>query len=332
MGAHTRPTIIVITPVRNEAWVLEAFLTHCSSWADHIILADQHSTDGSREIAQRFPKVILIDNSDKEMNMAAARRRLFEAVDRIAGDKIVWAMDADEFLSDGFQRTAGWNAIIASPPGSIFCLKWQNLIGDYRHEIISAQSPAEWVCHFGPDEKTSALYAQNEQRAIHEARVPCVASATYTDIDDIRFVHLARLNVRRLQNKNDFYQVSTVDKLPQSISAISIYRFYHTRPGIQACDTPAKITTADGADISSLVHAADNGQHYVEEMASILREKGCKKFRRLCIWDNPDLRGVGIRYIPPLGDRMLCRYLQFTDRFSKNIFVHVMDKVLKTFF
>ena len=62
-----KPQLIVITPVRNEAWVLEAFLTHCSSWADHIIIADQHSTDGSREIAQQFPKVTLIDNPTDEI-------------------------------------------------------------------------------------------------------------------------------------------------------------------------------------------------------------------------------------------------------------------------
>ena len=50
---NNRPTMIVITPVRNEAWVLDAFLTCTSSWADYIILADQHSDDGTREIAAK---------------------------------------------------------------------------------------------------------------------------------------------------------------------------------------------------------------------------------------------------------------------------------------
>lgn len=70
---ETPLTIIVITPVRNEAWVLDAYLTCTSSWADYIILADQHSTDGSREIATKYEKVILVDNDLPEMNQAAAR-------------------------------------------------------------------------------------------------------------------------------------------------------------------------------------------------------------------------------------------------------------------
>ena len=57
---------IVMTPVRNEAWVLRAFLETTSLWADYIIIADQMSTDGSREIAKSYEKVILIDNKNPE--------------------------------------------------------------------------------------------------------------------------------------------------------------------------------------------------------------------------------------------------------------------------
>ena len=39
-----RPTLVVLTPVRNEAWILRAFLEATSLWADHIIIADQMST------------------------------------------------------------------------------------------------------------------------------------------------------------------------------------------------------------------------------------------------------------------------------------------------
>ena len=56
------PKIICLTPVLNEAWILDRFIRCASLWADHIIIADQGSTDGSREIAQRYDKVIFIDN------------------------------------------------------------------------------------------------------------------------------------------------------------------------------------------------------------------------------------------------------------------------------
>ena len=52
------PIHIVMTPVRNEAWVLRAFLETTSLWADYIIIADQMSTDDSREMAKEYPKVM----------------------------------------------------------------------------------------------------------------------------------------------------------------------------------------------------------------------------------------------------------------------------------
>ena len=84
------PLKVVLTPVRNEAWVLRAFLEATSLWADYIIIADQMSTDGSREIAKEYPKVILIDNNRKEMHMAATRRLLFEEAKKIEGEKLLF--------------------------------------------------------------------------------------------------------------------------------------------------------------------------------------------------------------------------------------------------
>ena len=52
-----RPLFIAMTPVRNEAWVLHAFLKTTSTWADFIIIADQMSTDGSRDIYKQYEKV-----------------------------------------------------------------------------------------------------------------------------------------------------------------------------------------------------------------------------------------------------------------------------------
>ena len=57
-----------MTPVKNEAWILPLFLQSASIWADYIIIADQSSTDGSREIASRFPKVVLIENDSADLD------------------------------------------------------------------------------------------------------------------------------------------------------------------------------------------------------------------------------------------------------------------------
>src|SRR5207247_9635192 len=60
--------VVVVTPVRNEAWILERFLSVTSRFADHIIVADQRSSDGSRAICSRYPNVTVIDNPTDEFN------------------------------------------------------------------------------------------------------------------------------------------------------------------------------------------------------------------------------------------------------------------------
>ena len=49
-----KPTIICLTPVKNEDWIIEKFLRATSLWAEYIILADQNSTDRTVEIAEKF--------------------------------------------------------------------------------------------------------------------------------------------------------------------------------------------------------------------------------------------------------------------------------------
>ena len=50
----TQPIHIVMTPTRNEAWVIRAFLESTIRWADYVIICDQFSTDGTREIVAEY--------------------------------------------------------------------------------------------------------------------------------------------------------------------------------------------------------------------------------------------------------------------------------------
>ena len=329
---NDKPIIIVITPIRNEAWVLDAFLTCTSSWADYIILADQHSDDGSREIAARYEKVILVDNDAVEMNQAAARLLLFQEVDKIVGDKIVMALDADEFLSKGFDKTEGWKRILESKPDELFCFKWLNLYGDFRH-VISDNGFMEWGCHFAPETRIADLYYQCEKRAVHEMRIPCMPSeqVAYIEIPDIVFVHLARLNLVRQKNKEDFYQVSSVGKLQNRFSAVSAFRlYYHPNPATEILEQNLELY-ALGSDenMAHLVMHEDYGRYYIEEMKAIFQRDGIGKYLKLDIWNNPYLKEAGINPKMPLRFKLLHCYLRKTQSVSGKMMVRIMDKVLK---
>ena len=318
--------------MRNEAWVLEAFLTCASSWADFIILADQHSDDGSREIATRFEKVILVDNDANEMNQAAARLLLFKKVDEIPGDKIVLALDADEFLSEGFEKTDGWKRIVNSKPNELFCFRWQNLYGDYCHETDNTGF-MEWGCHFGSFVSIADEYYRCEQRAVHEMRVPCRPSfkVSCIEIQDIKFVHLARVNLIRQRNKEDFYQVSSVSKLKKRISAVSAFRqYHHTNPRTITLEKEARLyVKGTEIDARNLVKMEDYGQYYIDEMKAIFKRDGVQRYLKLDLWDNPFLKEAGVNPRIPLGYRLLHSYLRKTQSMAGRGVIGLLDKVLK---
>ena len=254
-------------------------------------------------------------------------------MDKIKGDKIIFALDADEFLSDGFMHTQGWQQIIQSVPNHIFELRWFNLYRDFLHGNVEGAG-SEWIAHYTEDTNLESEYRKLEHNAVHCSRVPCLPAerCQYSPIEDIRLVHLGELNLLRNRNKQQFYQIVNLDKNPHKSNPISLYR---TAAKINMKTLPALereviITTADGRDITSLVRTSDHGQHYIDEIHSIIEREGTKKFQKLCIWDNPDLIEAGIVYRPPLHIRIIHSYLRATQRHSHQPLIRAIDKLLKT--
>ena len=217
----TRPIFVVLTPVRNEAWILRAFLEATSLWADHIIIADQMSTDGSREIARSFPKVTLIDNDRQEMHQAATRRLLFDAAKKIPGDKVIFTLDADEFLAGDFVHSDDWKKIVGSETDDAFCWRWMNLKkGDFTQ--YSTHRHYYWAVHEAPD----VWEGEFPDNFIHEWRLPWPPKARTINLDELHSLHFARVNEVRQRNKERFYQVSTLACKP-SANPIKLFRQYH---------------------------------------------------------------------------------------------------------
>jgi glycosyltransferase involved in cell wall biosynthesis len=167
--------------------VLNTFLKATSLWADYIIIADQGSTDGSREIALSYPKVILVDNNNKEMQQSHARKLLFDEVCKIKGPKIIFALDADEFLSGDFLNSEGWRKIINSKVGDTFFFKWINLCYP-PSKCILTDKWMFWAANMDD------LFSDTtfEDSYIHEWRLPYPKSnIREIFIEDISFIHFS---------------------------------------------------------------------------------------------------------------------------------------------
>jgi hypothetical protein len=325
-----KPLLIVLTPVRNEAWILHAFLKATSLWADYIIIADQMSTDGSRNIYPQYEKVILIDNPRAEMHQARTRQLLFEAAKKIEGDKILFALDADEFLSGDFINTPSWQTILNSEPGDVFLFRWINLLPD-THKYMT-HIPYYWAVHMSDN----VMNGQFPDNHIHEWRLPwpSVVNKEYV-IEDISFIHFARVNDKRQKNKEIFYQVSTAYK-EDSYSGIKLFRHYQTYKPIKDSDVyDLPVDMYDfyhnhQLDLMSEINLVDIGQHYIDAVKEMFNVKGIKHFTKLDIWSDDFIEILDLHIDPrSFIDKIVIAYLKLTKRYANTILVKVVDKLLK---
>lgn len=325
------PIKIVLTPVRNEAWVLRAFLEATSLWADYIIIADQMSTDGSREIAMEFPKVILIDNDRKEMHQAATRRLLFEEAKKIEGDKILFALDADEFLAGDFVNSSDWKKIIESNPNDVFCWRWLNVSGD-DHSKCAMGPHYYWAVH-ATDDLWEGTFPDNY---IHEWRLPWPPQAqegNKHELAGLFSIHLAWVNQTRQRNKERFYQVSTVGKEPKK-SKISIFRQYHYSETTTFGDLPEdayRFYEGHGLDIWKYVDLNDEGSYYTAEVLRYFDRDGIKNFALLDIWDDDWMQRNHVADPRTPFQKQVLKCLRRTSAKMATPMVRALDKVLELF-
>lgn len=324
-----KPLLVVLTPVRNEAWILHAFLKATSLWADYIIIADQMSTDGSRDIYPQYDKVIVVDNPREEMHQARTRQLLFKAAKKIKGDKILFALDADEFLSGDFVNSPSWKLIMQSQHGDVFWFRWINLLPHYSNYTTS--QPLYWAAHLS-EEDMDGEFPDNH---IHEWRLPWPKQVEHEYIiEDISFIHFARVNVRRQINKEIFYQVSTAFK-EDKYSGIKLFRHYQTYHPIkenEVLEVPKDVFLyykKNDLDVLKEIDLNDVGQHYIDSVLNCFYKRGIKHFAKLDIWNNDFVKRYNLHNPQSLLDKLVMFYLRFTKKWASTFIVKSIDYVLK---
>lgn len=207
--------IICLTPIKNEEWILDRFLESTSLWADHIIIADQKSTDNSLEIAKKYPKVKIIINNE-EFDEGYRKSILLKSAREIDGKKLLIALDADEFLSSNYITDSDWQNIHNLPPGTIIKFPWVNIWPDFDKYWLARNKPFGFV-----DDN----YSELSKEKIHADRLPKpIKSKTYT-FENINVLHFQYVDWDRMMSKHRWYQCW--ERINQPTKPISLYRKYH---------------------------------------------------------------------------------------------------------
>jgi hypothetical protein len=328
-----KPKLICLTPVRNEAWVLDAFLTATSLWADHIIIADQNSTDGSRNIYKKYPKVIEIQNNGGEYDENHRMNLMYAVARKIEGEKVFIALDADEIFTANYSETDDWQKIINAQAGDIFNFRWAQIDNAQLH-----YEPTGWAQWAFYDDGTMP-----EQGKIHVARVPCPKKSTPREffINDFFVMHMPFLNMPRVISKCRFYQcyIFLYQNMAKRIGAVKLYRGYSNPEKFEAETPIPHYFTANyeknGIDIFGLIDTKNSYCWQDERVLEYFEQKGTKFFRKLDIWDKAWLEnlskiaGKSITDPRNIFNKLLHFYLRKTQKFKNAKIIRIIDKALK---
>lgn len=210
--------IVVLTPVKNEAWILPLFCKSTSLWADYIVIADQGSTDGSREIVSQFPKVMLINNESTDLDENYRDKILIIKARELVGDNgILFRIDADEIFTPNFNST-DWVDIKCSPAGTFWRFKWLQLTPKLKSYWENGTAFGAFVDD-GRDYSTHGIIHSRELFPHSDNDKSIIAP-------HIQLLHFQFTDWTRMQSKHRYYQCFEHINFPNK-SAVDIYRTYH---------------------------------------------------------------------------------------------------------
>ncbi|MGZ8883244.1 MAG: glycosyltransferase family 2 protein [Nitrososphaeraceae archaeon] len=332
---NKKKPVICLTPIRNESWILDKFLSSTSIWADYIIISDQNSDDNSRDIARKYEKVRLIKNSYTEYNEFLIRQVLFEEARKIKGDNVLIALDADEFFTPDLFFSGEWERVLTSDPGTVIKSKFVNLLPDLQYY---------W---FGPMDLAWGFIDDNSEYSggkIHTNRMIYPKDASILLLEKIKVMHFQYTNWNRMVSKHRWYQCWERINNPQK-SSIEIFRPYHHMYSVKKSELKKipgewfgyyKESGIDLAIVNSQKY------YYWEKLVLEFFDKyGTQFFKKEDIWDinwevaagEYGYKDTG-KYRDPRNFflKIFHFWLRKTQYNHMNIFVRVIDKILKIFF
>lgn len=216
-------------PVKNEVDILPSTLDTISTYCDVIIIADQMSTDGSRDLYKKYPKVVMIDNT-REGHSNEVRWDLLKKAREFGHNNFILCLDADEYISSKIFQKFYENQVFKV--GQSFMFPWiqlwknQNLYNDQGVWYKNYQRAA-WV----DDGVTN--YSKDVVINDHVARVPPGFLKNIIKVKNVPIVHLQWLFWNKTQLKQAWYRCSELIKNPLSFKEINFSYFHSLNQNIK---------------------------------------------------------------------------------------------------
>jgi glycosyltransferase involved in cell wall biosynthesis len=194
-----RPSVVVLTPVKNEAWILDRFLSVASTFADLIVVSDQNSTDGSGQICARYEKVHVVENRETGYDEGSRQKQLIATARALVpGPRILLALDSDEVLAADATETADWERMMSAAPGTVLSFEKPDLWRSPRW-AIRYENP--WPLGYVDDG------CEHRAQKVHSIRIPQPEHAQELRLTQIKILHYALTRPAAQRAKLRYYSV-----------------------------------------------------------------------------------------------------------------------------
>ena len=277
--------IIALMPVRNEAWIIERTLRILATFCDHILVADQRSTDGTRQILKKFPKKItVIDNPDVYWS-DRIRGRLLDIARGFDGNNFIVYMDADEIVTSNIREDSILDHVVGMKPGNGIRVPLINL---WKSPLFYRDDSSNWsndsvVIGFRDDRTSKYTY---RSVGLHQGRIPQNIPSRF--FGDVKLLHYQFVLFDRKRSKERWYRVLEALQLGSAHFAAINYSYRQARDEREVRLSPLDPRwtagwRALGVDLDHF--EAEPFYWYDVEVLRYLGERGVAYFAPLDIWD-----------------------------------------------
>jgi glycosyltransferase involved in cell wall biosynthesis len=322
-----RRKIIVITPIRNEEWILDTFLKAASVFADHIVLGDHQSTDASPEIAAKYPKVLYFKSRIESFSERERRNELLNEARKFGPGHVLISLDADELLSPDFVSDENLEKIRNLEPGTRIALPFFNLKPRGKEFWVVPQDPIGFV-------DDGAVH--DHDLKIHFPRIPLLGRAPVYRKTGAGILHLQYLDWSRMESKHRWYRVLERITFPKKTSLEIARRYSHMYavPRSKLVSVPEgwrSYYSNLGIDFERLSEKRES-YWWDFETLELVSQYGTDSFKYI------DLRPLVPDYMPRFGENAFWSYVRLTtswtglSRYSPSrIFLLLLDLLIRGF-
>ena len=329
-----KPLLIVISCTRNYGWVTRAFLEGNTRWADYIIMVDQMSTDGTREMLAEYnamrndgvhrSEIIVIDDQDMAYKENTRARIAFMKGRELASgrDAIYFSLAVDEVMPANWQLTNDGQRILNSAKGEMFEMGYANIKPGGKYVPLD-----EYMYFIFHD---NYMDWQKSKLEIHAPTLPYSSwdEKDMNRIHDFPMLHFGFYNERWTKYKWVYYQFVDVDQR-RSKNAVSIYRMYHPYMKESATTTlPLKQEWLYDVDIVGMVDIK-SAPIFIEYIKELITKDGISKFQAIDVWTDELCEAIEEKDPRSFEWRLLHAYLRMTRPLSRTWLIRGIDKMLK---